>query len=130
MLFREPPPPHLVPSWRKAAYSESSPDWSERFRRPRRSNVARLGDTLAGRLLTIDVMTMVFRTIEIRPDPECPACGTRSITELIDYDEFCAGAATANERGRAITEIQPAQLAERLQDGRARQIGSSMCESI
>ena len=76
-----------------------------------------LGDTLVGRLLTIDVMTMAFRTIEIVPDPECPACGTREITELIDYDEFCGGATTAEPAASAISEIQPSQLAERLESG-------------
>jgi adenylyltransferase/sulfurtransferase len=75
-----------------------------------------LGDTLVGRLLTIDAMTMAFRTIEIRPDPECPACGTRQITSLIDYDEFCGGVTGAGA-GTDIEEIEPAQLAERLAAG-------------
>jgi adenylyltransferase/sulfurtransferase len=76
-----------------------------------------LGDTLVGKLLTIDVMTMAFRTIEIRRDPECPACGTREMTELIDYDEFCGGARTGELAEISVLEIQPSQLAERLQVG-------------
>jgi adenylyltransferase/sulfurtransferase len=76
-----------------------------------------LGETLVGRLLMIDAMTMAFRTIEIRRDPECPACGTREITELIDYDEFCGGAADGDGIGNAIAEIQPSQLAQRLKGG-------------
>jgi len=76
-----------------------------------------LGDTLVGRLLTIDVMTMAFRTIEIRRDPECPACGTREITDLIDYDEFCGGARAGELPESSVREIQPFRLAERLQDG-------------
>jgi hypothetical protein len=58
-----------------------------------------LGDTLVGRLLTIDALTMAFRTIAIERDPQCPACGTREITELIDYDEFCNGAPDYASRG-------------------------------
>jgi sulfur-carrier protein adenylyltransferase/sulfurtransferase len=29
-------------------------------------------------------------TVPVARDPECPACGTRTITALIDYDEFCS----------------------------------------
>jgi adenylyltransferase/sulfurtransferase len=50
-----------------------------------------LGDTLVGRLLLIDTLAMRFRTIALERDPTCPACGTREITALIDYDAFCNG---------------------------------------
>jgi len=122
-LFREPPPPNLVPSCAEGGVLGVVPGLVGTIQATEAIKMLLgLGDALVGRLLTIDVMTMAFRTIEIRPDPECPACGTRSITELIDYDEFCAGAATANDAASAITEIQPAQLAERLQDGEGAQI--------
>ena len=61
-------------------------------------------------------MTMAFRTLEIRKDPECPACGTREITELMDYDKFCGGRNRIN-RETPVTEIQPSQLAQRLERG-------------
>jgi adenylyltransferase/sulfurtransferase len=76
-----------------------------------------LGETLVGKLLTIDVMTMAFRKIEIRRDPECPACGTRTLTELLDYDEFCGGREARESAGTAVGEIQPSQLAARLGGG-------------
>jgi adenylyltransferase/sulfurtransferase len=60
-------------------------------------------------------MTMSFRTLSIRKDPDCPACGTHEITELIDYDEYCAGA--GSHRPGAIEEIEPAQLARRIESG-------------
>jgi molybdopterin/thiamine biosynthesis adenylyltransferase/rhodanese-related sulfurtransferase len=50
-----------------------------------------LGETLAGRLLLVDALSMRFRTIGVDRDPECPACGTREIDSLIDYEAFCAG---------------------------------------
>jgi adenylyltransferase/sulfurtransferase len=74
-----------------------------------------LGDTLVGKLLTIDAMKMSFRTLTIQRDPGCPACGTREITELIDYDEFCSG--PAGHAANVIQEIQPSQLASRLNNG-------------
>jgi sulfur-carrier protein adenylyltransferase/sulfurtransferase len=117
-LFREPPPPHLVPSCAEAGVLGVVPGLVGTIQATEAIKMLLgLGDTLVGRLLTIDVMTMAFRTIEIRRDPECPACGTRTITDLIDYDEFCGGAATAEKTGNAVTEIQPSRLAERLQDG-------------
>jgi adenylyltransferase/sulfurtransferase len=74
-----------------------------------------LGETLVGKLLTIDVLKMSFRTLTIQKDPRCPACGTHEITELIDYDEFCGG--PASHAVSEIREIQPAQLASRLKEG-------------
>jgi adenylyltransferase/sulfurtransferase len=48
------------------------------------------GDSLAGRLLLVDALGMKFRELKLRKNPECPVCGThRSITKLIDYDQFC-----------------------------------------
>src|SRR4051812_17861537 len=37
-----------------------------------------------------DALTMRFRELKIRKNPECPICGTnRTIHELIDYHQFC-----------------------------------------
>jgi sulfur-carrier protein adenylyltransferase/sulfurtransferase len=60
---------------------------------------------------------MAFRTLEIRRDPECPACGTREITELMDYDELCGDTISTEKTSNAVTEIQPSQLAQRLERG-------------
>ena len=49
-----------------------------------------LGDPLAGRLLLFDALGMEFREVKIRRDPLCPVCGDNpTITDLIDYHEFC-----------------------------------------
>jgi adenylyltransferase/sulfurtransferase len=66
----------------------------------------------------IDALSMRFRTVRLRKDPNCPACGTHEITELIDYDQFCGVApevtvASANE----IPEITPTELADRIRRG-------------
>jgi len=117
-LFREPPPPHLIPSCAEAGVLGVVPGLVGTIQATEAiKQLLGLGDTLVGKLLTIDVMTMAFRTIEIRRDPECPACGTREITELIDYDEFCGGARTRELAESSVREIQPSRLAERLQDG-------------
>jgi molybdopterin/thiamine biosynthesis adenylyltransferase/rhodanese-related sulfurtransferase len=117
-LFREPPPPHLVPSCAEAGVLGVVPGLVGTIQATEAIKVLlNLGDTLVGRLLTIDALTMAFRTIEIRRDSECPACGTRAMTELIDYEEFCGGMPVAAQAGNTIREIQPSQLAQRLDGG-------------
>ena len=76
------------------------------------------GESLAGRLLLIDAMTMEFRAVHIDRDPLCPACGTRTITELIDYDQFCGTPSmSAVSAGDDIPEIAPTELSARLARG-------------
>jgi adenylyltransferase/sulfurtransferase len=36
--------------------------------------LAGFGQTLAGRVLTMDLRTMSFRTLRVRRDPDCPDC--------------------------------------------------------
>ena len=41
-------------------------------------------------MLLIDTLGMQVRTLKLRNNPECPVCGPHpTITELIDYDQFC-----------------------------------------
>jgi rhodanese-related sulfurtransferase len=50
------------------------------------------GEPLLGRLLQYDAWQMKFREFNLRRDPACPVCGDHpSITEPIDYEEFCQG---------------------------------------
>jgi adenylyltransferase/sulfurtransferase len=77
------------------------------------------GDSLVGRLLLVDALRMQFKTVKLRKDPACPACGTRTIRELVDYDDFCGvthAAAEAAAEG-AVPEITPRELAARLGRG-------------
>jgi adenylyltransferase/sulfurtransferase len=49
------------------------------------------GDPLIGKLLMYDALGMSFRIFNVRRDKTCPVCGDNpSITELIDYQEFCS----------------------------------------
>jgi molybdopterin/thiamine biosynthesis adenylyltransferase/rhodanese-related sulfurtransferase len=117
-LFREPPPPNLIPSCAEAGVLGVVPGLVGTIQATEAIKILLgVGDTLVGRLLLIDAMTMAFRTLEIRRDPECPACGTREITELMDYDELCGDAISTEKTSNAITEILPSQLAQRLERG-------------
>lgn len=37
-----------------------------------------IGESLRGRLLTIDTLTMEFTTLNVRADPACPSCGAKT----------------------------------------------------
>jgi adenylyltransferase/sulfurtransferase len=115
-LFRDPPPPDLVPSCAEGGVLGVVPGLIGTIQATEAIKMLLgLGDTLVGKLLTIDVMTMSFRTLAIRKDPECPACGTHEIKKLIDYDEYCAG--FGSHSTGMIQEIEPARLAQRLESG-------------
>jgi molybdopterin/thiamine biosynthesis adenylyltransferase/rhodanese-related sulfurtransferase len=119
-LFREPPPAGAVPSCAEAGVLGVLPGLVGTIQATEAIKlILGAGDPLIGRLLLIDALSMQFRTIGLRRDPECPACGTREIRELIDYEAFC-GAGTGvseNESNEVISEIEPADLAKRIQRG-------------
>jgi adenylyltransferase/sulfurtransferase len=48
-----------------------------------------IGEPLIGRLLLVDALTMRTQEIAIARDPACPACGTRTLTALADYESWC-----------------------------------------
>ena len=89
-LFPDPPPPGMVPSCAEGGVLGVLPGIVGTIQATEALKlVLGAGETLSGRLLLIDALTMRFRTVRVQRDPTCPACGTREITELIDYDEYC-----------------------------------------
>jgi len=118
-LFPEPPPPGLVPSCAEAGVLGVLPGLVGTIQATEAiKTILGIGETLAGRLLLVDALAMSFRTIRLRRDPGCPACGTREIHSLIDYDELCAPRATApGQLAGRVQEITPRDLAERVRRG-------------
>ncbi|MGE5730452.1 MAG: molybdopterin-synthase adenylyltransferase MoeB [Gemmatimonas sp.] len=115
-LFPEPPPPGSVPSCAEGGVLGVLPGIVGTIQATETIKlILGIGDTLGGRLLLIDALSMQFRTVTLRKDPACPACGTRTITALIDYDEFCGapGADPVHDADDVI-EITPRELAARL----------------
>ena len=101
-LYPAPPPPGLVPSCAEAGVLGSmtgivgSIQATEVFKQ-----ILDIGDPLVGRLLLVDALTMEFRTMKLRKDPSCPLCGGNpTVTELIDYDQFCGTPPLAEEAAR------------------------------
>jgi len=78
-----------------------------------------LGESLAGRLLIVDALGGRFKTIEVERDPRCPACGTREIRTLIDYDAFCASPVSIRREAAIAGTILPRELSSLLNHGEA-----------
>jgi molybdopterin/thiamine biosynthesis adenylyltransferase/rhodanese-related sulfurtransferase len=112
-LFREPPPPGLVPSCAEGGVLGVLPGLVGTIQATEAIKlILGIGDTLIGRLLLVDALGMQFRTMKIRRDPTCPACGTHEIQELIDYEEFC-GVVTEP----TVQTITPREVAAKLAQG-------------
>ncbi|HEX4154868.1 MAG TPA: molybdopterin-synthase adenylyltransferase MoeB [Acidobacteriaceae bacterium] len=89
-LYPEPPPPGLVPSCAEGGVLGILPGLVGIIQATEVIKfILGIGDLLVGRLLLIDALGMHFRTLKLRKNPNCPACGTHEIKELIDYDQFC-----------------------------------------
>ncbi len=116
-LFREPPPPGLVPSCAEGGVLGVLPGLVGTIQANETIKlILGIGEPLIGRLLLIDALRAGFRTVKIRRDPTCPACGTHEIRELIDYDAFCGAGAPAPEPV-GVREITPRALADKLARG-------------
>jgi sulfur-carrier protein adenylyltransferase/sulfurtransferase len=122
-LYSDPPPPGLVPSCAEGGVLGILPGLVGVIQA---TEVIKLilgkGDPLIGRLLLIDALGMKFRELKLRKNPECPACGThRTITKLIDYNEFCGirGEERSQEKQveAGVPEIQVEELKRRLDAG-------------
>ncbi|MEP6508942.1 MAG: ThiF family adenylyltransferase, partial [Gemmatimonadales bacterium] len=118
-LFREPPPAGLVPSCAEAGVLGVLPGLIGTIQATESIKlILGQGRPLIGRLLLVDALSMEFRTIAVQRDPECPACGTHEIKELIDYEVFCGVGASVNDNeAEGIADMEPATLAERMKSG-------------
>ena len=66
-----------------------------------------------GKLVHYDALNTNFRNFNLRKDPQCPLCGENpSITELIDYEEFCGV-----KPPPTMTEITVSELKQKLTSG-------------
>jgi molybdopterin/thiamine biosynthesis adenylyltransferase/rhodanese-related sulfurtransferase len=122
-LFPEPPPPGLVPDCAEGGVFGVLPGMIGVIQATETIKLlARLGEPLVGRLLLVDALRMEFRTIGLEQNPSCPACGTRELTSLTDYDAFCGMPAvettpTLELEDEWSDEITPLRLSARLQNG-------------
>jgi molybdopterin/thiamine biosynthesis adenylyltransferase/rhodanese-related sulfurtransferase len=92
-LFPEPPPPELAPSCAEGGVLGVLPGVVGSLQASEALKlVLGIGEPLVGRLLLFDALETTFTEVTLRRDASCPVCGdSPTITEYIDYVEFCAG---------------------------------------
>jgi thiazole biosynthesis adenylyltransferase ThiF len=90
-LFPEPPPPGLVPSCQEAGILGSIGGIMGCIQATEAIKlILGIGEPLMGKLLIMDALSMDFRKVKLRKDPNCPLCGEKPvIKELIEYEQVC-----------------------------------------
>ena len=118
-LYPEPPPPGLVPSCAEGGVLGILPGLLGVIQA---TEVIKLilgsGEPLIGRLLLVDALSMHFRELRLRKNPDCPACGANpTVHELIDYNQFCGIRGEEAPQITTVPEIRPEELKSKLDAG-------------
>ena len=102
-LFPEPPPPGAAPSCAEAGVLGVLPGLVGCVQALETIKlILDIGRPLIGRMVYFDTLSMELRVHKLRKDPNCPMCGEHAtITELIDYEEFCGLRAGGGESENA-----------------------------
>ena len=122
-LYPEPPPPGLVPSCAEGGVLGVLPGVIGVIQATETIKLLTgIGEPLIGRFLIYDALSMRFRELKLKKDPDCPVCGTHpTVTALIDYEEFCGLRPEVPEVAVAVSangyEISSVELKQRLDRG-------------
>ncbi len=112
-LYPEPPPPGMVPSCAEGGVLGvlCATIGSIQATEAVKLLIGR-GSPLIGRLKLYDALEMEFKSIRVRKDPGCPICGENpTVTELIDYEEFCGIRGAEPEIEGQVPSVTPEELA-------------------
>ena len=119
-LYPEPPPPGLVPSCAEGGVLGvlcgiiGGLQTNEAIKL-----ILDKGDNLNGRLVLFDALAMKFREMKLRKDKNCPICGDNpTITELIDYEQFCGILPPQDDPADRALEIEPAAVKQMMDSGK------------
>ncbi|MES1248308.1 MAG: molybdopterin-synthase adenylyltransferase MoeB [Actinomycetota bacterium] len=95
-LFPTPPPPELAPSCSEGGVLGVLPGIVGSLQANETIKLLLgIGEPLVGRLLLFDALETEFTEVRLKKDSACPVCGEHpTITEYIDYVEFCSGRPT------------------------------------
>jgi adenylyltransferase/sulfurtransferase len=122
-LYPEPPPPGLVPSCAEGGVLGVLPGTVGAMQATEAIKlILGVGEPMIGRLMLYDALSMSFTAVKLRKNPHCPVCGENpTVTELIDYEQFCGMPAHDNsmyasdaEAETRVPAITPRALQERL----------------
>jgi adenylyltransferase/sulfurtransferase len=74
-----------------------------------------IGEPQLGTLTVYDALSMDYRKVKVRKDPNCAICGEHpTVTELIDYEAFCGVVSDEAQRAAAGSTITAAELKDLL----------------
>ncbi len=119
-LFREPPPPGLVPNCAEGGVVGVLPGIIGSIQALETLKLLLgAGTSLAGRLLIFDALGLEWREVTLRRNPACPICGDHPTqTGLIDYDIFCGVTSVPlsgdETPGQGVPDLEPSDVAARL----------------
>jgi sulfur-carrier protein adenylyltransferase/sulfurtransferase len=120
-LYPEPPPPGLVPSCAEGGVLGILPGVIGLIQATEAVKlILGAGEPLVGRLLLYDALAMRFRELKLRRNRDCPVCGDHpTITELIDYQQFCGVPVQEpiQTPGVSETEIDPVEVKAKMERG-------------
>jgi len=120
-LFPEPPPPGMVPSCAEGGVFGVLPGTIGTLQATEALKLLLgIGEPLIGKLLLFDALRMSFEELRLKKNPHCRVCSEQpEVTELIDYEAFCGVPGHDRGEGRLAGEweIEPGELAERIQQG-------------
>ena len=110
-LYREPPPPGLVPSCAEGGVLGILPGVIGTIQA---NEVIKLlvggGEPLTGRLMLYDAWRMKFRELKLDKDPDCPICGKHPT--ITKQDETPVESITATELKRRFDAGEPVQVVD------------------
>lgn len=109
-LFREPPPPGLIPNCAEAGVFGALPGVIGAAQAMETIKLLLgAGEPLVGRLQIFDALSYRWRELEIRRDPGCAVCGdSPTQKELIDYEVFCG--VEAEGEGMTVGRVEAEEL--------------------
>jgi len=118
-LYPEPPPPGMVPSCAEGGVLGVLPGLLGVIQATETIKlILGAGESLAGRLLLVDALSMRFREVRLKRDPACPVCGENpTLHELIDYEEFCGVRGEESGPPTEVAEVTPEELKALLDGG-------------
>jgi adenylyltransferase/sulfurtransferase len=92
-IFREPPPPGLIPSCSEAGVLGALAGTLGAMQAVEViKELLGIGDSLSGSLVLYESLATSFQKVKVKPDPDCPLCGPQATIHDLSIHESSEGA--------------------------------------